>query len=98
MADDYQKEVNYDVLLLKFVVSAIIDRSSDRPAILEYIRTNLGVFSEIVGSGHDGSFQKARINELLEFLESGDKKPTFSGRPPKLRLVRSKDPAGGKKA
>jgi hypothetical protein len=94
MADDSQKEVSYDVLLLKFIVSAIIDRSSDRPAILEYIRANLVVFSEIVGSGQDGNFYKGRIQELLEFLESGDTKPTFSGSPPRLRLVRSRDPDG----
>lgn len=92
MTDELQRDTTYDVLLLKFVVSAIIDRSRDRGAILDYIRINLDTFSAIVGSGKDGEFYKGRIRELLEFLESGDKKPTFTGSPPQLRLVRSREP------
>jgi hypothetical protein len=64
---------------------------------MEYIRANLGAFSGIVGSSRDGEFFKGRIQELLDFLEPGDKRPTFSGSPPKLRLVRSTDTTTGDK-
>ena len=87
-----EQETSYDLLLLKFVLSAIIDHAHNREQILEYVRANFEAFSIILSPSNDHAFYDERMNELLDLLESGDRKPTLSGKPPALRLVRSTEP------
>ena len=91
MSDNFDADTAYEVLLLKFVVSAIIDHAPNREQLLKYIRANLETFSEIANTSEREAPQAEKIKELLEFLESGERRPKLTGKPPNLKLVRVDD-------